>query len=138
MIRPRWSSRAGRGGSLNRENTGRELKDMITDLLSGPSLPGAACIEVDPEVWYPSKGDSTSSRTARTICRGGTLHGKRIPPCPVRTACLARALDTSAELTHYGTWAGYTAKTLSRMRHIRAAIRRASCPPLADAHDKAA
>jgi hypothetical protein len=128
MIRPRWSSRSGRGGSLNRENIDRQLTDIIADALAGPDLSGAACADVDPEIWYPEKGDSTSSKTARTICRGGTLHGKRVPPCPVRAACLARALAMSGEVTHYGTWAGYTAKTLGRMRRLQSALRRA-CPP---------
>lgn len=136
MIRPRWSSRSGRGGSLNRENTDRGLRDIVAELLAGPDLSGAACTTVDPEVWYPEKGNSASSRQARAICRGGVINGKPVPPCPVRAACLARALEMGGEITHYGTWAGYTAKTLSRMRHIRAVLRRA-CPP-AESRDVAA
>lgn len=120
---------------MNREVTGRRLADRITELLGTP-LPGAACTSVDPDLWYPEKGDSTGSKVAKTICRGGTIHGKRVPPCPVRAQCLARARDFSGEVTHYGTWAGYTAQTLGRMRRPRSALR-AACPP-AEAKDVAA
>lgn len=125
MIRPRWSSRAGQG-VMNHEVVTRSAEDAIRELLAGPSLPGAACTNTDPEVWFPEKGGST--KLARTLCRGGEYHGKYIPPCPVRAACLAGALDLPSTVTHYGTWAGYTAPRLRRMRELRAALRKIVCP----------
>lgn len=112
---------------MNYEMARRGGRDVIAELLSGPDLPGAACTTTDPEIWFPEKGGST--KLARTLCRGGEYHGKRIPPCPVRAACLQGALDLPSTVTHYGTWAGHTAPRLRRMRELRDALRRVVCPP---------
>jgi ferredoxin len=50
----------------------------------------AACLNVDPEVFFPSKGQSTAE--ARSHCR----------TCPVVAECRAYALDIGASL--YGVW----------------------------------
>lgn len=126
MIRQHYQARPGRG-VMNYENVQRVLRSALAELMAGPDLSGAACSETDPDLWYPEKGGST--KLARTLCRGGEYHGKRIPECPVRAACLARALDQPSPVTHYGTWAGYTAPKLRRMREIRAALRELKCPP---------
>lgn len=129
MIRQRWAARPGQGGVLNRETTERAMVDVFREMLAGPDLRGAACAETDPEIFYPEKGDSASAHAARTLCRGGELNGKRIPPCPVRAACLARALDMEDQFTHWGTWGGYTARRIRRMRRFRDALRSHVCPP---------
>lgn len=56
----------------------------------------AVCRSVDPDLWYPDKGDSVGSRAAKAICRS----------CPVRAACLAYALDHKEQ---YGVWGGMSA-----------------------------
>lgn len=115
---------------MNREQ-GDRVRKMLAALVSGPDFTGAACTTTDPEVWYPEKGGST--KLARTLCRGGIYHGKQIPPCPLQAKCLGLALDLPSPITHYGTWAGYTAPKLRRMRELRAALRRVACPPAEDA-----
>lgn len=124
MTRPRWSSRAGRGGSLNREQTERSAYSLFADMTSGPDMSGGACTFTDPDVFFPEKGGVHLSKLAKMICRGGEYRGEHIPPCPVRAACLRRALEQPAHITHYGTWGGYTAKALCRMRALQAALRR--------------
>jgi hypothetical protein len=116
---------------MNREKSEQKLGDMITELLAGPDLAGAACTMTDPDAWFPEKGDSVASRATKAICKGGVYRGRRIPPCPVRAACLSRALDAPDVITHWGMWAGYTAPKIRRMRKLRAALRRA-CPPIQD------
>jgi hypothetical protein len=116
---------------MNSEQTARALRHVIADLLAGPDLAGAACTTTDPDAWFPEQGDGASSRAAKTICKGGVYHGRRIPPCPVRAACLSRALDAPDVITHWGMWAGYTAPKIRRMRKLRAGLRRA-IPPASD------
>lgn len=124
MTRPRWAARPGHGAIINREQTERRGTDLLRELISGPDFTGAPCTTTDPEVWYPGKGDNRSANQARTLCRGGMLLGQRVPPCPLRKACLERALDSDDSFTHWGTWGGYTAKKIRRMRNLRAALRR--------------
>jgi len=112
---------------VNYEQAQRKRPDLLHEIMAGPNLPGAACATTDPEIWFPEKGGST--KLARTICRGGEYHGRYIPPCPVRAACLTGALDLPSTITHYGTWAGHTAPRLRRMRELRDALRRIVCPP---------
>jgi len=51
----------------------------------------ARCAEVDPEIFFPEKGQS--QRAARRICAA----------CPVREPCLEYALETSQA---HGIWGG--------------------------------
>jgi WhiB family redox-sensing transcriptional regulator len=53
----------------------------------------ARCAEVDTEVFYPEKGDSSSADAARRICMR----------CEVRLQCLEYALDNREV---YGIWGG--------------------------------
>lgn len=55
----------------------------------------SACLDIDPELFYPSKGDAPRSRTARRICGG----------CPVRDECLAYAVKHHEV---FGIWGGRT------------------------------
>ena len=47
-------------------------------------LASAACREVDPEVFFPTPGDTRGANRAKQICRR----------CPVRQACLDDAMET--------------------------------------------
>jgi len=51
----------------------------------------AVCAQVDPEIFYPDKGESTLA--AKRVCAG----------CPVRSECLAEAL---ARRERFGIWGG--------------------------------
>jgi WhiB family redox-sensing transcriptional regulator len=62
----------------------------------------ALCAQVDPELWFPDKGDAVSAQLARAICQ----------QCPVRAECLAEALENNFG---YGIWGGLSIK--ERQRH---------------------
>lgn len=73
--------------------------------MTAPSwVDSALCAQTDPsdEVWFPGKGQSTS--TARRICR----------LCPVQDECRAEAL-ADPSLTH-GVWGGTTPKMRQQLR----------------------
>jgi WhiB family redox-sensing transcriptional regulator len=55
----------------------------------------ALCAQVDPELWFPEKGQTSQALTAKRICRR----------CPVRADCLAAALEQHAQ---DGIWGGLT------------------------------
>lgn len=57
-------------------------------------LSGAACVGADPELWFPStvREREVNGRLAKAICNGDD--GR--PACPVREACLSRALEEEA------------------------------------------
>ncbi|ASR85352.1 WhiB family transcription factor [Mycobacterium phage Tierra] len=54
----------------------------------------ALCAQVDPELFFPDKGQS--SKPAKAICAA----------CPVREVCLDRALASGEQ---FGIWGGETA-----------------------------
>lgn len=55
------------------------------------------CRQVDPDAWFPKKGDSNNP--AKRICNGF----RGVPACPVRAKCLAYALDNREP---WGVWGG--------------------------------
>ena len=57
----------------------------------------AGCLDVDPELFYPDKGDKHSSKRAKRICMG----------CPVRDQCLDHAV---AHHELFGIWGGKSPK----------------------------
>ena len=65
--------------------------------LAFPDLPDAACLQYDPETFFPTSGETTKQAGAKRIC--GT--------CTVRDDCLEFALTAMAngEVIH-GTWGG--------------------------------
>jgi len=64
---------------------------------------GAACAEVDPELWFPERGDG--AEVAKRICAG----------CPVRAQCLAFALQTNEGI---GVWGGVSGRERRALRRI--------------------
>lgn len=82
---------------------------FLDDIL-GPAEPWQAqalCAQTDPDCFFPEKGGST--REAKAICIG----------CPVRTECLAYALEIDAR---YGIWGGLSERERRRLkRYGRAA-----------------
>lgn len=58
-----------------------------------PWMGQARCREVDPDLWFPDKGESDKSQRAKEIC------GR----CPVQRQCLQYALDNTE---CWGVWGG--------------------------------
>lgn len=61
----------------------------------------AVCSQVDPEMWFPEKGGSTSD--AKKICLG----------CPVKNECLEYALTNDER---FGVWGGYSERERRRIK----------------------
>lgn len=74
-------------------------------LPSSKWLEKAACAGVDPELFFPGRGEST--REARAICAG----------CEVRATCLEHALDAGEK---FGIWGGKSERERRRIRRQRA------------------
>jgi WhiB family redox-sensing transcriptional regulator len=84
---------------------------------AGGGLRGAACADVDPDLWFePDEDDfedadglaaarEFAERRARSICAG----------CPVREACLAGALKRREP---YGIFGGLDAGERARLRYF--------------------
>lgn len=67
------------------------------------------CIGVDPDLFFPERGASTSQ--AKAVCRG----------CRVRPECLDYALATNEK---FGIWGGLSERERRRIRRQRALDRR--------------
>lgn len=65
----------------------------------------ALCAEVDPDAFFPEKGEST--RSAKAICRR----------CLVRVECLRSAL---ANDERFGVWGGLSDRERRRLRRMSA------------------
>lgn len=64
----------------------------------------AACRGMDPEMFYPQRGDSTAA--PKSVCRG----------CLVSEECLEFALDNGEK---FGVWGGKSERQRRRMRGER-------------------
>lgn len=62
------------------------------------------CRQVDPELWFPEKGEST--KPAKKICDG----------CPVRRRCRSFALENDVK---FGVWGGMSVRELEELRKRR-------------------
>jgi WhiB family transcriptional regulator, redox-sensing transcriptional regulator len=65
------------------------------------SLPDAACAGADPALFFPERGDTETEARAKAICAR----------CPVRAACLARALENGER---FGVFGGVNLETAPR------------------------
>lgn len=63
----------------------------------------ALCAQVDPEIFFPEKGEST--RHPKMICRS----------CDVRAECLDYALETDQR---HGVWGGYSERERRVLRRV--------------------
>ncbi len=70
----------------------------------------ANCLGVDPDLFFPERGDST--REAKAVCQG----------CTVRQQCLDYALDNAVK---WGIWGGKSERERRRIRSQRALTRKA-------------
>lgn len=62
------------------------------------------CAQTDPEEFYPDKGQNTGA--ARAVCA----------VCPVRTECLAYALDHGER---HGVWGGHSERERRELRRTQ-------------------
>lgn len=62
------------------------------------------CRGMDPEAFFPQRGETLKERAARTVCRD----------CTVRNECLEYALTAPYE--KHGIWGGYSEKERRRLR----------------------
>lgn len=72
----------------------------------------AACAGINPELWFPARGDHHTANAAIAICLG----------CPVRAQCLKYALEQRIE---HGIWGGLPVRA---RRHLRRAMPRQPRP----------
>jgi Transcription factor WhiB len=70
-------------------------------LVGAAALPGAACLGVDPDLFFPGKDDHKTIAAAKAIC------GR----CPVRADCYARAVRNKER---FGIWGGVDLETAPR------------------------
>jgi WhiB family redox-sensing transcriptional regulator len=71
------------------------LLDAVPEWMSS-----GLCAQTDPEAFFPEKGASTAA--AKRICAA----------CPVRTSCLAFALDRNER---FGVWGGLSERERRRL-----------------------
>jgi len=74
----------------------------------------AKCTQVDPDIFFPAKGDNTSHDKAVKVCSG----------CPVQRQCALLALDNRER---HGIWAGRNTQDLRREARREGVI---ALPPL--------
>jgi WhiB family redox-sensing transcriptional regulator len=65
----------------------------------------AICTQVDPELFFPAKGDTWTAREARIICLR----------CPVQKQCLEYALRHNEQ---FGVWGGMTERERRRVKKV--------------------
>ncbi len=78
----------------------------LSDITAPEWVADALCAQVDPELFFPGKGESP--RDAKRICAC----------CEVRAQCLEYAL---AHGQRYGVWGGVSERGRGRLAHDRSA-----------------
>jgi WhiB family redox-sensing transcriptional regulator len=76
---------------------------LTRQLTQNKWLDKALCAQVDPELFFPAKGDSYTAREARIICLR----------CPVQKQCLEYALRHNEQ---FGVWGGMTERERRRVK----------------------
>src|SRR5690606_26612296 len=110
--------RRGRATQLRRSEA------RMTSPLYPDELPtwrdGAACLGVDPDLFFPPQGGATNGAEAKQICGG----------CPVQAECLDYAVTTAQK---YGIWGGTNERERREIRKQRGLIVRteSACGTLA-------
>ncbi|HET6857578.1 MAG TPA: WhiB family transcriptional regulator, partial [Streptomyces sp.] len=69
----------------------REPRPLLGfDVAPDPGLKAALCRVIEPEVFFPERGDRRTAALAREICM----------QCPVRAVCLTDALESEDDASH--------------------------------------
>lgn len=85
------------------ETLGEPIKLLATILRDTPRLDGAACVDEDPELFFPDSRDYAAQTKAARICNG----------CPVRDTCSTWATETNQR---QGVWGGIDRTTPIRSK----------------------
>jgi hypothetical protein len=83
-------------------------------------LPEAGCRGIDPNLFFPTRGDEQASREAVTICEA----------CSVRNECLEDALTYDREDDQHGIFGGVHPKIRHELREMRQQPKYATVPAL--------
>jgi WhiB family redox-sensing transcriptional regulator len=84
------------------------MSQPLIELDPLPWMEGAACTQVDPELFFPRKGPNRTTKAARSVCRA----------CPVSLQCLEWALGFPGQ---EGILGGMTERERRRLRKEREA-----------------
>jgi hypothetical protein len=86
-------------GSFRPHVTARPVAERVAAFSPSPTyaLPGATCMGMDTELFFPHECDSVGIERARSVCS----------KCPVAAACLAGAIERREK---YGVFGGLTAE----------------------------
>jgi WhiB family transcriptional regulator, redox-sensing transcriptional regulator len=79
------------------------LFTLLTHLVADDFAGHPACAEVDPELFFPEKGESVKAANAKAICDG----------CEIRAACAAYAVRRGEP---HGIWGGMTPEERREVR----------------------
>ena len=77
----------------------------LTTIATRPDFTDAACAGVDPDLFFPGRGESTAE--AKAVCRG----------CSCREACLNYALENHEKI---GVWGMTSERERRSIRRLRA------------------
>jgi len=87
------------------------MRQQLPSLVTRPALP---CATVDPDTFFPDRGDNAGVEAARGVCRSG---------CPAFDGCLEYVLARPGLL---GVWAATTPDERGAIRRRGARAREAS------------
>lgn len=76
----------------------------LTTIATRPDFTDAACAGVDPDLFFPGRGQSTSE--AKQVCRN----------CACRVECLQYALDNHENVGVWGMTSERERRTIRRLR----------------------
>lgn len=92
------------------ESVGRGVCDeleLFAEMLRQPWRAQAHCRTLDPELFYPDKGDASAPQRMTRICGD----------CPVQPECA----EWGVAYERHGWWGGVSERTVSQIRTARAA-----------------
>mgnify|MGYP000853933905 CR=1 FL=1 len=70
-----------------------------------PVLPGAACIDHDPELWFANPANGRRPKVGAAVTAAEAEAKAICSTCPIRTRCLQEALERDDQ---HGIWGGLT------------------------------
>lgn len=83
---------------------------------AGDWIQQAACRDIDPELWFPRRGDSHTATQAKAVCN----------TCPVQTDCLDYAIRWRIQ---HGIWGGQSERGRRLLRDKQQHLRQRRPPP---------
>ncbi|WP_424891174.1 WhiB family transcriptional regulator [Streptomyces sp. XH2] len=89
---------------------------LAFEVAANPGLAGALCAAVEPELFFPERGDHKTADLAREICAR----------CPVIEACLADALKAEGGRSHSSRFGIRGGLSPNQRYHLARRMRRAS------------